>query len=142
MSISETDAKAAAVAVGPRVTERDIENEIESGTVHVFANVLTIAILTLKNGYIVTGESAAASPENFNRALGEEIATKKAKEKIWPLLGFRLRDRLSVPPNVDESTSDDVARLAAIGIKTPHLLSLAEVQSVCASALTQVDAGE
>jgi hypothetical protein len=57
--------------------------------------MLTVCCLTLKNGFVVTGESACASPENFNQEIGERIAREGAKQKIWALLGFRLRDKLS-----------------------------------------------
>lgn len=57
---------------------------------------LTFCVLVLKNGFTVTGESACASPENFDEILGRKIARLKATEKLWPLLGFRLRDRLLV----------------------------------------------
>jgi hypothetical protein len=56
--------------------------------------LLTFCVLVLDNGFTVTGESACASPENFNAELGRKIARQKAVEKIWPLLGFRLRDAL------------------------------------------------
>jgi len=57
--------------------------------------LLTICVLVLRNGFTVTGESACASPENFDAEIGRKVARSKAVEKIWPLLGFRLRDRLS-----------------------------------------------
>jgi hypothetical protein len=56
---------------------------------------LTFCVLVLQNGFTVTGESACASPENFNAELGQKIARQNAVAKIWPLLGFRLRDRLA-----------------------------------------------
>jgi hypothetical protein len=55
---------------------------------------LTFCVLVLKNGYTVTGESACASPENFNAEIGRSVARANALDKIWPLLGFRLRDKL------------------------------------------------
>ena len=58
-------------------------------------HLLTFCVLVLRNGFTVTGESACASPENFNRELGQKIAKQKAMEKIWPLLGFRLRDEIA-----------------------------------------------
>ena len=56
--------------------------------------LLTFCVLVLRNGFTVTGESACASPENFDAELGRKIARRNAEEKIWPLLGFRLRDQL------------------------------------------------
>lgn len=56
---------------------------------------LTFCVLVLRNGFTVTGESACASPENFDAEIGRTIARQNAVQKIWPLLGFRLRDQLS-----------------------------------------------
>ena len=98
----------------PRVTPADIEAEI-SGE-HYFTaahglfgqlgvevhpdwdsplHQLTFCVLVLRNGFTVTGESACASPENFDADLGRKIARQNAVAKIWPLLGFRLRDKIA-----------------------------------------------
>lgn len=58
-------------------------------------STLTFCILVLKNGFIVTGESACASPENFNAEIGQKIARENAKQKLWPLLGYALKQELS-----------------------------------------------
>jgi len=57
-------------------------------------HLLTFCVLVLKNGFTVTGESACASPENFNEEIGRKVARANAVNKVWPLLGFRLRDEL------------------------------------------------
>lgn len=56
---------------------------------------LTICVLVLKNGYLVTGESACASPENYNAAIGHKIARDNARNKIWALEGYLLRSKLA-----------------------------------------------
>lgn len=56
---------------------------------------LTICVLVLRNGFTVTGESACASPENFNAEVGRKIAREKAREKIWALEGYLLRTKLA-----------------------------------------------
>lgn len=56
--------------------------------------LLTFCILVLRNGFIVTGESACASPENFDAELGRKIARQNAMQKLWPLLGFLLKEKL------------------------------------------------
>ena len=56
--------------------------------------LLTFCVLVLKNGFTVTGESACASPENFNAEIGRRIARENAVAKLWTLLGFSLRQRL------------------------------------------------
>ena len=57
-------------------------------------SLLTFCVLTLRNGYTVTGESACASPENFNAEIGRKIARENAVQKVWPLMGYALKERL------------------------------------------------
>lgn len=57
-------------------------------------SLLTFCVLVLKNGFTVTGESACASPENFDAELGRKIARQNAVAKIWPLEGYLLKQHL------------------------------------------------
>ena len=61
---------------------------------YINEGVLTLAILTLENGYIVTGQSACADPMNFDLDLGKRLAFDDAVKKIWPLEGYLLRQKL------------------------------------------------
>lgn len=58
--------------------------------------LLTFCVLVLRNGFTVTGESACASPENFDAELGRKIARRNAEAKIWPLMGYELRSKLAL----------------------------------------------
>ena len=92
----------------PRITPEDIEANI-SGEYYFTAgeamrigqaprgplDLLTFCVLVLKNGYTVTGESACASPENFDAELGRKIARQNAVQKVWPLMGYALRSELA-----------------------------------------------
>ncbi len=55
---------------------------------------LTFCVLSLENGFTVTGESACVSPENFDRIIGQKIAYENAREKIWMLEGYLLKEKL------------------------------------------------
>ena len=100
----------------PRITPTDIEANIASE--HYFTaedgigrankgqtsnggknpaplSLLTFCVLVLKNGFTVTGESACASPENFDAEIGRKIARQNAVGKIWPLMGYELRTKLA-----------------------------------------------
>jgi hypothetical protein len=80
----------------PRLNPEMIDAAIVSEQYHVFhGTTLTVCALTLRNGFIVTGESAAASPANFDQAIGRKIARENARNKIWALEGYLLRERLS-----------------------------------------------
>ena len=90
----------------PRVTPADIEANI-AGEYFFTADqatkdcpqfdqlrLLTFCVLVLRNGFTVTGESACASPENFDAELGRKIARQNAISKVWPLMGYALKERI------------------------------------------------
>ena len=98
----------------PRITPADVEANIASE--HYFTayggakygritrdepqdsealKLLTFCVLVLRNGFTVTGESACASPENFDAEIGRKIARENAINKIWPLMGYELRTKLA-----------------------------------------------
>ena len=79
----------------PRITPALIDATIAAEAYHVFpGTMLTVCCLTLANGFNVVGESACASPENFNAELGQKIARDHARNKIWALEGYRLKQHL------------------------------------------------
>lgn len=79
----------------PWLTPTLIDAQIVSESYHVFpGTTMTVCALTLKNGFVCTGESAAASPENFDEAIGRRIARDNARNKIWALEGYTLRNAL------------------------------------------------
>lgn len=67
---------------------------------HAALGLLTFCVLVLRNGFTVTGESACASPENFDAEIGRKIARQNALQKVWPLEGYLLRERLHNSPAV------------------------------------------
>ena len=83
--------QAAQVTLAPMVEDPQVWRTGECGPLHL----LTFCVLVLKNGFTVTGESACASPENFNAEIGRRIARENAVAKIWPLMGYELRSKLA-----------------------------------------------
>ena len=105
--------------VAPRITPADIEANITSTFYFTAAQgaekaardngsyaagspaeglalgLLTFCVLVLRNGFTVTGESACASPENFNAEIGRKIARENAVEKVCSLMGYELRSKLA-----------------------------------------------
>ena len=79
----------------PRLTPEMIDNVIMGEAYYVFnTTMLTVCCLTLRNGFSVTGESACVSPENFDAEIGREIARRNARDKIWALEGYLLKEKL------------------------------------------------
>lgn len=100
----------------PRVTPQDLQDAIrgvyyftaeegaqgalaktrpELGMESTELSLLTFCVIVMKNGFTVTGESACASPENFDAEVGRKIAFENAKNKMWPLLGYALKEKLA-----------------------------------------------
>lgn len=79
----------------PRLNPDMIDATIVSEQYYVFpGTTLTVCALTLRNGFIVIGESAAASPANFDEAIGRKISRENARNKIWAFEGYLLREKL------------------------------------------------
>lgn len=79
----------------PRLSPDKIDNAIRGKYFHIVpGTTMTICVLTLRNGFNVTGESAAASPENFDKEIGEKIAFNNARDKVWMLEGYLLKEKL------------------------------------------------
>ena len=71
--------------------------------------LLTFCVLVLRNGFTVTGESACASPENFDAEIGRRLAREAAVRKVWPLLGYALRSELARPALTEADALADLA---------------------------------
>lgn len=78
----------------PRLTPEMIDAKIKAKDFHVFEGRLTVCCLTLHNGFLLTGESSCVSKENFNQEIGEKIAFENARDKIWMLEGYLLKEKL------------------------------------------------
>jgi len=114
---------------GPRVTPADIEADIaaefyftaadgvlgqsEMGTrPAAWTNLdqVTICTLVLRNGSKVLGVNYGAIDRvQHDAGKGREAARAAAVEKVWELLGFRLRDELARPVLTDADAAADLA---------------------------------
>ena len=71
-------------------------------------SLLTFCVLVLKNGFTVTGESTCASPENFDAEIGRNVARQNAVQKIWPLLGYQLKELLNTQKQTAASGGQEI----------------------------------
>ena len=95
-AVTESELKAHQEKIGgKRVTLDALKANIVKEDFHVFpGSQLTVCVLTLKNGFTVTGESACADPAMFNAEIGQKIARENAEQKIWPLMGYALKEEM------------------------------------------------
>jgi hypothetical protein len=94
-TLKTTEAESAAVAKAPRVTLESMQAKIVQEDYVLHERILTLCILKMQNGFYVVGESAPASPENFDAELGRKFAYENAIRQLWKLEGYALRDRLA-----------------------------------------------
>ncbi len=79
----------------PRLTPEHIDATIMYEEYFRVANTTcTICSLVLQNGYVVVGKSAAISMANFDEEIGRKVARDDAREQIWALEGYLLKERL------------------------------------------------
>jgi len=79
----------------PRITPSHIDDQIVKSQYHVFTGTtVTVCCLTLRNGFNTVGKSACASSNNFDAEIGRKLAYDDARNQIWELEGYLLRDFL------------------------------------------------
>jgi hypothetical protein len=84
----------------PRVSLAELEANIAAVEIvkHVShsGQVLRWAVLTTQCGFSVTGRpSVSVSPENDDESIGYKVAYENAKNELWPLMGYALKERLN-----------------------------------------------
>lgn len=106
-SLQATEDYSAARSTHPRVSLDDIKNAIVAeytttldrahagSPTHDSMKLVTIHTVVMRNGFVVIGKSAPASPENFDPDKGFVFAREDAIRQIWPLMGYALKDRLA-----------------------------------------------
>lgn len=97
-SLEVTDQESAAVQkTEHRVTLDSIKDKVAEVEFYhpKLAPHFTLALVKLNNGYVVTGQSAPADPENFNAELGQKFAQEDALRKVWSLEGYALCNKLT-----------------------------------------------
>lgn len=109
----------------PRVTSDHVDACIVGATYSRIPNSLgTLCVMALYNGHVLYGvNTGPVSAENFDPAIGERLAFENAREQIWPLEGYLLRDRLhraeggAPVPAYGESVADRLAaeKLISLG---------------------------
>ena len=79
----------------PRLKPDNIEEVIIGEDYYRFpGTTVTVCCLRLRNGYCVIGEAAAVSAENFDEEIGHHVSRQHAKDKIWALEGYLLKQRV------------------------------------------------
>ena len=84
----------------PRVSLTDLEANIAETEivkhVSVSGQVLRWAVITTRNGFSVAGKpSCSASSQNDDQEIGEQLAITNARQELWPLMGYALKEQLS-----------------------------------------------
>lgn len=64
---------------------------------------ITFCVLILKNGYKISGVNhSGVSPENHDPELGRKLAYENARNKVWELEGYLLKEKLNHKIKIQE----------------------------------------
>ena len=83
------------MSLAPHVTPEEVRaNIVEEFYVQPAGLPLVLCVLTLRNGFLVTGTAACASFAAFDPDLGRRTARQYAFDQVWELMGYERRQRL------------------------------------------------
>lgn len=104
--------------------------------------IITICCIVLANNFKVIGTTAPVSASNFRAEIGREAAFNNARNQLWPLLGFRLADKLhaertshadEAPPPTEISIASRVSALPQFrNVEVPLILDIVTATLVLA----------
>lgn len=96
----------------------------------------TVVTAKLKNGFVLTADSACVDPANYDKRMGEHICLEHIANKLWELEGYRLQwdvfnkaNRKGTAPGLDDETLDEMRTLCGRALRAWG----AEMQSVVAA---------
>lgn len=74
-----------------KIAIEELEELIESER-FMIEGTTTIGLFTVKGGFQLVTSSACLNPDDYNEAIGKEVARRKAVDRMWELEGYhRLR---------------------------------------------------
>lgn len=92
-----------------KITKEFLESEIISVEYNRLQGTLTHCAITVKSGFVFTGESACVDPNNFNQEIGEKIAYEQAVDQMWMPYGFWLHQKMhDEARQVEKNNIEDV----------------------------------
>ena len=74
-----------------KISEGDVLGFMKQGYSLRLGEKTTVVLDTTITGFDTIGTSACVNPNNYNHAIGEGIARRDIKDKIWGHLGFVLQ---------------------------------------------------
>lgn len=74
-----------------KISEGDVLGFMERGYSLRLGEKTTVVFDTTITGFDIIGTSACVNPNNYDHAIGEGIARRDIKDKIWGHLGFVLQ---------------------------------------------------
>ena len=84
--------------IHPSTEDAFVGGDVYAVSSRIPGTLLTVCCLTLQNGFNVVGESASVSVNNFDAEIGRKVSRAKARDKIWALEGYLLKQYLSTLP--------------------------------------------
>lgn len=153
------EALAAEGAKAPRVSLQDVRDNIAEQYTFILGDalramgmpasertmVVTVCAAVTKAGHVEVATSAPAHSENFRAQAGAAFAFDNVVDKLWPLMGYALRERLGYSDGLREairleSTGLPAGRMDVNPTSVPVLRDAPQTYGVARSASFDIDA--
>lgn len=109
-----------------KITKERIDallSEADIRTLTLFGKC-TVVTAKLKNGFVLTADSACVDPANYDKRMGERICLEHIANKLWELEGYRLQwdvfnkaNRKGTAPGMDDEALDEMRTLCSRALK-------------------------
>lgn len=76
---------------GTRVTQAMVDGFVRAADAVTVGGKMTVVNVELASGTLYAESSACVDPANYDEAVGKDICLKRAKDRVWHLLGFALQ---------------------------------------------------
>jgi len=88
------------------VTQEQVEAAIAKELDYKLGSKTCAVVLTLKNGFEVTGTSACVDEADYDHQIGVRLARQKAIDQVWTLLAFELQSLMAAEGEVTAIPKD------------------------------------
>lgn len=85
------------------LTFEQVQEQVKDVQTATFGGRLVVAVLEMRNGYLITGQSLCNSAETFNQDVAEELAVQDALQKAFQFEMYAKRSAEGIPDKDQKS---------------------------------------
>lgn len=92
--------------------------------------LMTFCIVILKNGFKVVGQASCASPERYNKEIGQKFARENAVQQLWQILGYELKTMLHTIKSAEHGIDESLTRMTAMAFGNADVFTIKDADNI------------